>query len=149
MKVSERLQSVSRLFLDTAPVVYYVEEDARYLPRVDIVFERVDSGAAIAVTSPVTLAECLVMPIRKGQRELQQAFIDLVVSGSNVDFLSIDQPIAERAADLRARYNLPLPDALQVAAAIASGCDGFLTNDAALKRISEIDVLVLDELEPD
>ena len=148
MKVSERLQSVSRLFLDTAPVVYYVEEDARYLPRVDVVFERLDSGAVFAVTSPVTLAECLVMPLRTGQHELQQAFIDLVASGSNVDFLLIDQLIAERAADLRARYNLPLPDALQVAVAIVSGCDGFLTNDTALKRVTELDVLVLDELEP-
>jgi hypothetical protein len=31
MKITERLHTVTRLFLDTAPVVYYVEEDARYL----------------------------------------------------------------------------------------------------------------------
>ena len=30
-----------------------------------------------------------------------------------------------------------------------AGCDGFLTNDAALKRVTEMDVLVLDELDPD
>jgi len=54
LKISERLQPVSRLFLDTAPLVYYVEEDVRYLDRVDPVFRRVDGGVTRAVTSPVT-----------------------------------------------------------------------------------------------
>lgn len=149
MKISERLQPVSRLFLDTAPLVYYVEEDERYLDRVDPVFRRVDGGLTSAVTSPVTLAECLVMPIRRGQQKLQQAFIDAIVSGTNVDFVLTDQAIAQRAADLRARYNVSLPDALQLATAITAGCDAFLTNDHLLKRVTEIDVLVVDELEPD
>jgi predicted nucleic acid-binding protein len=149
VKISERLQSVRRLFLDTAPVVYYVEESAQYLSRVDVVFERVDNGGMIAVTSPVTLAECLVIPIRKSQAELQQAFIDLIVAGNHVDFSVIDQPIAQRAAELRAHYNLRLPDSLQLAVALNTGCDAFLTNDRDLKRVTEIDVLVLDDLEPD
>jgi predicted nucleic acid-binding protein len=149
MKISERLQSVTRLFLDTAPIVYYVEEDARYLSRVDVVFERLDNGGLLAVTSPVTLAECLVVPIRQGQRELQQAFTDLIVAGSHVDFAVINQPTAQRAADLRARYNVRLPDALQLATAINESCDAFLTNDVDLKRVTEIDVLVLDDLESD
>lgn len=149
MKISERLQSVTRLFLDTAPVVYYVEENAQYLARVDVVFERVDTGGLIAVTSPVTLAECLVIPIRKAQFELQQTFTDLIVAGNHVAFSVIDQPVARQAAELRARYNVRLPDSLQLAVALNAGCDAFLTNDRDLKRVTEIDVLVLDDLEPD
>jgi len=89
------------------------------------------------------------MPIRRGQQELRQAFIDAIVSGTNVDFVLTDQAIAQQAADLRARYNLSLPDALQLATAITAGCDAFLTNAQLLKRVTEIDVIVLDELEPD
>jgi hypothetical protein len=37
-------------------------------------------------------------------------------------------------------------DAFPIAAALAAGCDAFLTNDAALKRVSELRVLVLEEL---
>jgi predicted nucleic acid-binding protein len=40
-----------------------------------------------------------------------------------------------------------LTDAFQVAVAIASGCDAFLTNDIALKRVTELGVIVLDEME--
>jgi hypothetical protein len=38
MKISERLQSVARLFLDTAPIVYYVEKNPRYLVKVQEIF---------------------------------------------------------------------------------------------------------------
>jgi predicted nucleic acid-binding protein len=59
----------------------------------------------------------------------------------------IDSAVAERAADLRARHNLRTPDALQIAAALETGCQAFLTNDTQLKRVTELRVLILDELE--
>jgi predicted nucleic acid-binding protein len=147
MKITERLQTVTKLFLDTAPVVYYVEEDIRYLALVDPVFDRLDAGTLVAVTSPVTLAECLVMPYRNNQVELQQIFSDLIVNGTNVLFASIDREMGRRAAELRARYNLSLTDAFQIAVALQSGCDAFLTNDMTLKRVSELSVIVLEEME--
>ncbi len=36
---------------------------------------------------------------------------------------------------------------IQIAVAILSGCDAFLTNDLALKRVTEINAIVLDEME--
>jgi len=63
MNISEHLQGVRQLFLDTAPVVYYVEKNPQYLDRVRAVFTQIDNGTLTAVTSPVTLAECLVGPI--------------------------------------------------------------------------------------
>ena len=30
-RMTERLRHVSKLFLDTAPIVYYIEENGRYL----------------------------------------------------------------------------------------------------------------------
>lgn len=50
------------------------------------------------------------------------------------------------AAKLRATYNLTLPDALQVSVAITAGCQAFLTNDVRLKRVKELQILVLDEM---
>jgi len=38
-------------------------------------------------------------------------------------------------------------DAFQIAVALAAGCDAFLTSDNTLKRVSELTILVLDELE--
>lgn len=147
MTISDALTGVSLLFLDTAPVIYQVEKNPIYFDRVAAIFQAIDAGKLGAVTSPVTLAECLVHPLRLGLAPVRQAFIDVIVSGANTTFVEISQETGERAAKLRADYNLRLPDALQMAAAIIHGCDSFLTNDAQLKRVTELQVLVIDELE--
>ena len=146
MTVADALRNVARLFLDTAPVIYYVERNQVYAARVDEVFDRIDAGTVLAVTSPITLAECLVLPIRQGLTQAQQDFTDLIASGNNVTFAVPDAAVARRAADLRARYNLGLADAFQVATALAAGCDALLTNDLTLKQVQELPVLVLDDL---
>ena len=84
MKISERLQAVTRLFLDSAPVIYAVEKHPRYVDLVRVALRRIDAGALSAVTSPVTLAECLIAPYRLGRTDVSQTFVDLVVYGSNV-----------------------------------------------------------------
>jgi predicted nucleic acid-binding protein len=145
--MDDALRAVTRVFLDSAPVIYYVERHPRYGPLTDPIFDRIDAGTLSGVTSPVTLLECLVVPCRLGQVQVQQDFTDLIVSGHGVAFVPLTEAIARRGAQLRAHYNLSLPDAFQVAAALAAGCDAFLTNDAALKRVQELPILVLDELE--
>jgi len=146
MTLAERLQSVTRVLLDSAPVIYYVEKHPRYVDIVQAVFDGLDLGVLSAVTSPVTLAECLVFPYRLGQVGLVREFTDLIIHGSSTDFIAIDQETAAAAANLRARYNVSLPDAFQIAIALAADCDALLTNDAALKRVTELDVIVLDDL---
>lgn len=65
----------------------------------------------------------------------------------NVETVAISHGIAIRAADVRARYRLKPADALQVATAIERGCDAFLTADSDFKRVTEIPVLDIKELE--
>ncbi len=149
MKLSEALRHVERLFLDTAPVIYYVEKNPLYLDAVTPFFDRIDLGLLTAVTSPVTLAECLVIPYRSGLVQLQRDFEDLIVYGHNTVFVPLDHRSARQAAELRARYNITLPDALQIAVALSADCEAFLTNDGLLQRVKELRVLVLDELELD
>lgn len=146
MKVADALQGIARLFLDTAPVIYFVERHPKYAPVVDAIFGEIDSGSVQATTSPITLAECLVVPVRNGLVTLQPDFRDLIVHGHGVTFVPIDDGIGGRAAELRAGYGLSLTDALQVAAALAAGCDALLTNDVGLKRVQELRVIVLGDL---
>ncbi|MEB3151312.1 MAG: PIN domain-containing protein [Sphaerospermopsis sp.] len=145
MKIEDYLIQGKKLFLDTAPVIYYVENHPQYQSLVNYVFHGIDSGLLSAVTSPITLSECLVYPYRLGLTELQQDFSDLIVSGVNVEFVQIDELIAKQASQLRAKYNLALLDSLQISVAIFSQCDIFLTNDIQLKRVTELMILVLSD----
>jgi len=145
VSIDESIQGITRLFLDTAPVIYLVEQNTQYLVLVRAVFQCIREGSPIAVTSPVTLAECLVHPYTRGDMQLQQNFIQLITNTNNIDFVSINQNIALQAAELRARYNLSLTDAFQVAVALATNCDAFLTNDATIERVTELQILVLND----
>lgn len=147
MKLDTALASASTFFLDTAPIIYYVERNPTYFARVAAVFKRVDEGVITAVTSPITLSECLVIPYHQGNTQLQSDFFDLIVQGNHTRFQTIDEQIGQQAAELRARYNLTLADALQFAAALMANCQAFLTNDKRLQRVSELTVLIIDDLE--
>lgn len=136
---------VARIFLDTAPVIYHVEGHPTWAPRVLPVFAAIDRGTIIGVTSTITLAECLIQPLRTGANDLAQRFRDLLTKGRNTKCVGVDDCV-ELAAHIRAKYNVLLADAFQIAAAIQSGSDSFLTNDLALQRITEVRVLLVSAL---
>ena len=146
-KLDVALKSITHLGFDTSPFIYLVERNPTYLKLCREVFRRVDTGAFLGFTSVVTLTEVLVVPLRVGNKTVENKYRDLLRHGRNVSMLPINLAVAETAADLRARYNLRTPEALQMAAAIEAGCQAFLTNDAGLKRVTELTVLTLDELE--
>jgi predicted nucleic acid-binding protein len=148
VKVADAFSGVRSLFLDTAPLIYYVENVAPYRKVMDGVVARVESGALFFVTSPITLAECLVHPLRRGDAALTTSFRLAVTAGINTRYVGVDA-VAEQAAELRARLNLTLTDALQVACSLANGCDAFLTNDRMLARVSGLRAIVVSDLEPD
>lgn len=147
MKAWEALQGVYRLFLDTAPVIYYIEKHPVYFPVLSPIFDQIDRGTLMAVTSPITLSECLVLPYRLRSIQLQRDFTELIVRGKHTMFVWLDEDCGQRAAEIRARYNLTLLDAFQIAAALSAGCEALLTNDRALTRVTDLRILMLEDIE--
>ncbi|EAW44287.1 hypothetical protein PN465_07505 [Nodularia spumigena CS-584] len=44
MKISEALVGVYHIFIDTAPVIYFVERNPQFVNLVDPIFERLETG---------------------------------------------------------------------------------------------------------
>lgn len=145
-RLHEELAGVTKLGLDTSPIIYFVEANPQYDVLVTEVFQRIADSKLTGVTSVIALAEVLVQPIRRGAVSLQQEYRQLLLHSVNFEVLPLDAAMAERAAELRARYNLRTPDALQIAATLSAGCQAFLCNDSLLGRVTELRVLILDEL---
>ena len=85
---------------------------------------------------------------REARTKSKTGIYHVILRGANTFFMPIDEEATRRAAELRAQHNLTLPDAFQAAVAITAGCDGFLTNDSLLKRVSGLQVIVLEDLTP-
>jgi predicted nucleic acid-binding protein len=132
--------------LDTAPLIYFIEENPIYLPLVRPFFEAVDRGEFQAVTSILTLTEVLVHPLRRDDRRLADQYRQILLHARQVTTLPISEAIAEEAAELRSKHGLRTPDAIQLATAIHSGASSFLTNDTRLPSISNLRILVLNQL---
>lgn len=149
MKISDALTDVRTLAIETAPFIYFVEQHPTYVDRMRAIFHRVNRGTLQVITSVITLTEVLVMPIQTGHVQYQQEYREMLLNTAHISTLSVSSVIADRAASLRVQYGLRTADALHVATALVSGCNAFLTNDFGLKRVQDVRILVLDELELD
>jgi len=133
--------------LDTAPLIYLIEENPIFLPFVRPFFEAVDRGEFRVVTSILTLTEVLVHPMRRGDQELADQYRRILLHASQVTTAPVSEMIADEAAQLRARHGLRTPDAIQLATAIRSGASSFLTNDTRLPSLPPLNMLVLNQLD--
>ena len=122
MKLARALKNVRRVFLDTAPAIYFLERHPVYFPRMETFFRICQERNILVVTSPVTLAECLIHPIRLGLTEQVRNYRELILHGVGTEFREIGPDTAERAAHIRATHMIPLMDALQAGMAAATGC---------------------------
>ena len=147
MKLDDALKGITLIALDTAPLIYFVERHLEYAERMRSIIRRIDSGQIMSFSSVITLTEVLTLPKRVGNRSLEREYSELLLNSRNFSLVDVNPEIAENAAELRARYNLRTPDALQIASAIVTGCQAFITNDTVFKRVNELSILVLSELE--
>ena len=146
MTIRSCIKSSTFVFLDTAPLIYFIEAHPAYGEKVRQFVLAAEYGKIKAVSSLITLHEVLVQPYRNGNDTLAEQFSTFLRNSRNITLLPISDEIAEFAARLRGRYLfLKLADAMQIATALHAGADLFLTNDKKLKQLTEIPVAVLDD----
>jgi len=135
------------VFLDTAPLIYFIEGHSQYQKILSSLFDLNDKGDFSFITSSITLLEVLVKPFRDGKPEIAQQYRNILTKAPGIDIADVTSNISERAANLRAKYNLRTPDAIQIGTALELEADYFLTNDNRLKTITEIEIVMLSELQ--
>jgi predicted nucleic acid-binding protein len=135
-----------RIFLDSAPVIYFIQRHPNYHHLLRPIFDRFDTRELTPVTSPITLAECLIFPMKSGNTGLVSAFLELLGGKRDTVLLTLGDETAKLAAQIRVEHNLTLTDAFQVACAIEGKCDIMLTNDKPLTRITSIQVVLVEDL---
>ncbi len=132
--------------IDTSAFIYLVERHPRYHDPCELVFRRVQSGQVAACTSTLTLLEVLVAPHQKGDEELVMKYYALLTTYPHLKLLPLTSEIADRAAQIRAAHRLKTPDAIQAATAVHFAATGFICNDAAFRRVRELDCLILEDI---
>jgi predicted nucleic acid-binding protein len=125
-----------RICLDSAPIIYLVENVSPYVAAAEA---RLIVPGTVQVCSELARLECRVKPIRDGEYALLEAF-DRYFAEVVAEIVPLARAVIDQATLLRAHYGFGAPDAIHIAAAITSKCDLFLTNDRHLCRCQEIAV---------
>jgi len=135
----------TKIFIDTAPLIYYIEENSDYIAYLNLIFENPEKYQNIISTSVITLLEVLVLPYKNNNIQLVNKYKNILENSNDIEIYPVTIEISKYAAELRAKYNLRTPDSIQFATAIIIKAGIFLTNDISLKRVSEIKTITLDE----
>lgn len=135
-----------RVFIDTAPIIYYLENNAQYKDVIKRFFTDCLGNNIQIVTSALTIEEYLVFPYSSGKMEFADNF-KRFIEYIGIEVVNINSAIAEHGAEIRSRYKyFKAMDALQIATAIVSGCDMFFTNDKQLRPEKELPCITMDDL---
>ncbi|MCP4398628.1 MAG: type II toxin-antitoxin system VapC family toxin [bacterium] len=146
MTLSAELTRCSTIFIDTAPIIYYIEAHSQFGPLAKEVVYAFQSGIVIAYSSVITLVEVLPKPVETGNTPLADKFTAFLKYGKNITLLDVTADIAEYAGKLRGKYrSIRAMDAIQLAVAMQMGVDAFITNDVKLKSVTELHSIVLKD----
>jgi len=130
--------------LDTSIFIYLIEDHLEYRPCLLPLFSAVALGELEIVTSAITLLEVLVIPYRTGNMALAERYEALLTRSRGLHFVELDRLQLRTAAQIRARYRVRTPDALQLAAALSKRCTVLLTNDRDMPTLPGLKILQLN-----
>lgn len=138
-----------KVFVDTAPFIYFIEgsqDNPLYHDKVKNFLNDCYNNNIQFVTSVVTIEEYFAYPYRIDAPKYIDLFEKLIQT-LNFKVVEIDKTIAKNAAKIRAEYKaFKSMDALQIATAVLNECDLLLTNDKQLKQFKEIKCITIDDL---
>jgi len=132
--------------VDTRPFIYHLDAHLRYGPAAAALFEWLERRGSSGVTSTITMTELLVHPYRNNDINRVNTIYALTSTYPHLSWVPPTLALADQAARLRAKYGLRTPDAIQVATAISAGATGFVGNDNGFKRVTEVEILLLDDV---
>ncbi len=130
-----------RVYLDAATVTYSVEDPPVWGSVAVARIAALRSAGSSLVLSDLVRLECRVKPLATGDVALLNDYAAFFAGA--LSCVPLTRDVCDRAAGIRARYRFRTVDALHLAAALESGCDVFLTNDAHLCGFPELTVELL------
>jgi predicted nucleic acid-binding protein len=134
-----------RVGFDTPVFIYHIEAATRFAEPAGVAMEALAAGAFAGVTSVLTLTEISVKPLQMGRPDVADECEILLANYPNLTLSAIERSTARKAAELRALHRLRPVDAFQIASRLEQVATAFLTNDEALRRVTELRVLTLGD----
>jgi predicted nucleic acid-binding protein len=127
--------------VDSAPIIYFLEDHPTLGARFAALFERVAQGELSIVTSAISLAEVLAGPLSAGNEVLAEQYRVALTEGAGWSVHPVTASLAVVAARFRAKHRLKLPDAIQLATVVDVGAYALVTHDRDFGGVKDLRVI--------
>ena len=87
-------EKYKRIFFDTAPIIYIVDNHPDFGEIAKLILENLNSKNGRALTSVLTLMEALPLPVKLGNEEQVTRFVKYLKSPKNIELIDIVGDIA-------------------------------------------------------
>lgn len=141
-----RIENSRILFLDEKPIRRLLEFRSEFYPVMLRVLDIVYARGIQMVASPITLANISRRAYERGAAVLAREYREFFTKSSQFVLREVDADIALVSARFRAERRLSLEDSLQMATAYVCGADLVLSENASLKDLGDLNVILLSEL---
>lgn len=145
MKLPAKLKGCRGVVLDTMVWIYLLEDHPDYGAVSEWLLLRAEAGDFAGLVTPISMAEIMVKPLGNRRPDLADRYRLALRNAANITMCDFTWQTGTLAGALRAKHGLPLPDMFQVACAMEHG-GVLVTNDAALRKIDDIHVVFLSDL---
>jgi len=136
-------------FLDASALIYLLEGTQPWAEAVKtrlrvLAAQDAEAGSTTAVgLSRLSWLECRVGPLRRQDQAALLRF-DGFFARADLCWVELSAAVVEQATTLRARHNLPTPDALQAASCLQLGPDAvMITGDSDFARVPGLPVALI------
>lgn len=134
------------LFVDTGAVIRLLQMHPDYYPVVSSVLDHSYENNVTVLVSNVTLFELSRRAFVAGEGVLARQYREFFEHSRNVKACEVTGEIAVKAAEFAAK-NLTTEESLRLATAFVCGADCILTDCAAMRDLTDVPVVLLDEVE--
>lgn len=134
------------IFVDTNCFIYLIEGNVEFGSIVKDLFDEFGVKQISLISSHISLAEVLVKPFQQKNDRVAEQYYAAFFKMPNLTITPLLTSSAILAAQIKAKYDFQLPDALQLALAVESNCKTFLTNDSSLLSFPNLKVTLLSQL---
>lgn len=134
------LRSHSIVAADTNIFIYFLNRNSPFYQDADDLFATLAHTNAQITTSILTLAELL--SFRTSELILVKLEVELL-SITNLKIIEVNRDVAKQAAKIRRIYGFHLVDSIQLATALYSKAQVFVTSDRRLKIFKQLPIQLL------
>ena len=135
------------LFLDSGPLVRLLQMHPDFYPAVSGILDMAYEKNVQVLVSSVTLFEIAQKAFGANEGVLARQYREFFEHSRNVKACEVTGEIAVKAAEFAGTHKLNNEEAMRLATAYVCGADCVLTDCAAFLDMTDIPVVLLDEVE--